>query len=104
MAATAAQLSALGSDQKFQDRIKSLLIQQAGVVYGQGASTPGYAYARQILQGSVNPLVAQIIANRTNLVASNVSYDFNEGHVITDATDAAIQSQIATDWAMLAGV
>jgi hypothetical protein len=105
MAATADQLSALGNDQHFQQRVKSLLVQQAGVVYAQGSGAIGYNYAKQILQGAINFVnVAQVLVNRTNLVASNVTYNFASGNIVTDATDAAIQSQIATDWSMLAGI
>jgi len=105
MAATADQLSALGNDTKFQQRVKSLLVQQAGAVYAQGSGATGYAYAKQILQGNINFInVTQVLVNRTNLVASNVTYNFASGCIVTDATDAAIQNQIGTDWAMLAGV
>ncbi len=109
MAASSDQSSALGNDQKFQQRVKSLLIQQAGITYTEDPATPNHAvrvqYAKQILQGSINFInVAQVLVNRTNLVGSNITYNFTSGNVITDATDGAIASQIATDWNMLAGV
>ncbi len=109
MAATADQLSALGNDQKFQQRVKSLLVQQAGAVYIEDPNTPNHAqriaYAKQILQGSVNFInVAQVLVNRTNLVGSTITYNFTSGNIVTDATDGAIASQITTDWNMLAGV
>ncbi len=108
MAATTDQLSALGNDSQFQRRIKSLFVQQAAVVYAEDPATPNHAvrvqYAKQILQGAINLNVAQVLVNRTNLVGSNISYNFADGAIVTDATDAAIASQIATDWNMLAGV
>ena len=109
MAATADQLSALGNDAKFQQRVKSLLVQQAAAVYSESTNTQNHAqrlvYAKQILQGSINYInVTQVLVNRTNLVASAVTYNFASGNVVTDATDSAIASQIATDWDVLAGV
>jgi hypothetical protein len=41
---------------------------------------------------------------RTNLTASVVTYNFDAQRVQSDATDAAIRSQIATDWNYFAGV
>jgi len=106
MAANADQLSALGNDAKFQQRVKSLLVQQAAVVYAEGpGNAQRFAYAKQILQGAINYVnVTQVLVNRTNLVASAVTYNFASGNVVTDATDAAISSQIFTDWNILAGV
>jgi hypothetical protein len=37
-------------------------------------------------------------------VASAVTYNFDAQRVQSDATDAEIRSQIATDWNMFAGV
>jgi hypothetical protein len=48
--------------------------------------------------------LAPVVATRTNIVASTVTYDFTLRAVVTDATDAAIRSQINTDWNYLAGV
>lgn len=54
--------------------------------------------------GSIAQTVAAVIVNRTNLVAGGTTYDFPNGHVVTDVADGGIQSQIATDWSMLSGV
>jgi uncharacterized membrane protein len=48
--------------------------------------------------------LAIIIANTTNLIAGNVTYDWLNNRPITDVSDAAILSQIAAVWNMLAGV
>lgn len=44
------------------------------------------------------------VANRTNVLAGTTTYDFPSGSIVTDVTDAAILSQLATDWSMMAGV
>jgi hypothetical protein len=44
------------------------------------------------------------VANRTNLVAGNTTYDFGAGRVVTDVSDASILSQLASDWSMMAGI
>lgn len=48
--------------------------------------------------------IAAVIVNRTSLVAANTSWDAVGNHIVTDASDAAIFSQLAADWNMLAGV
>src|ERR1700680_3209691 len=109
MSATADQIAALGLDSHFQQRVKSLFIQQASVVYAESAGTQNHAirlaFAKQVLQGNANfSSIAMTVANRPNLIASTVSYNFTSGFVNTDATDAAIASQVATDWDMFSGV
>lgn len=108
MASTAAQLAALGRDSQFQYRVSALIIQQAAVVYAQA---PGPApdtrrlFAKSILTNPDQALrLAAVVANRPNLIAGTTSYDFASWHVVTDVTDAAIASQINTDWDMLASV
>ena len=110
MASTAIQLAALANDSQFRLRIQSLLVQQAGTIYAESAGTPNHAlrvaYAKSVFAnpaGQAN-VVATVISNRTNLIGGNTTYDFNAGHVVTDVTDAAISSQLATDWDMLSGV
>jgi hypothetical protein len=108
MASTAAQLAALGNDPQFQLRVRSLLVQQAASVYAEAPAQPDTrrTFAKQVLAnpGTIAQNVAAVIANRTNLVAGTVTYDWNNGRPATDVTDAAIQSQIATDWNLLAGL
>lgn len=64
---------------------------------------------RQLAQAIItNPLgmatsLAPTICNATNLIAANTTYDFEAGAIITDASDAAIRSQIATLWNLMAG-
>lgn len=110
MAATADQLAALGSDPFFKQRIQALLVQQAGAVYAEDPATPNHStraqYAKLVFNNpaAAANAAAPVIANRTNLVASTVSYNFTDGRIQTDATDGAISSQLATDWNLLAGV
>jgi hypothetical protein len=108
MASTSLELSALGNDAQFRARVQSLLVQQAATVYAEAPAVPDTrrAFAKQVLN---NPsafavTIATVIANRPNLIAQTVTYDWNNGRPVTDATDAQIASQIATDWSMLAGV
>jgi hypothetical protein len=108
MAATSSQLTRLGKDPTFQDRVMSLSIQYAtAVVYIEDSQTPFHSnrigFARNLMNGG-GTNIPSIIANRPNLVASNITYDFVDGFIKTDASDAAISSQIATDWNMLSGV
>lgn len=109
MASTADQLAALGNDSQFRLRIQSLLVQQAGVVYAE-VGDPNHAtrviFAKQVNNNAaqVAQNVAAVIVNRTNLVAATTTYNFATGHIETSATDAQIQSQLATDWNMLSGV
>lgn len=62
-------------------------------------------YAGQVLADPAGKATtaAITIGGATNLTTANTSIDFN-GIVTTDATDAAILSQIATLWDALSGV
>lgn len=108
MASTIAQLNSLAEDPLFRQRCRNIILQQAAVVYNEGAVT-GHAaraaFAVKLLQspGFADQLV-QVIVTRTNLVAGTVTYDFNSRAVVTDVSDAAILSQVASDWSMFSGV
>lgn len=108
MASTSDQLSALGNDGNFRARVMVLALQYAvGTVYIEDPATPNHAlrlnYARSLVAGGGSNIPI-VIANSTNIIAGNTTYDFTTGHVKTDVTDTAISSQLATDWNMLAGV
>lgn len=109
MAATTAQLIILGNDPNFRQRIRTLVLLEAGVVYNESAATPNHTaranYASKLAQApGLADSLAPVLASRTNIAASTVTYNFDAGRAETDATDAAIRSQIATDWNYLAGV
>jgi hypothetical protein len=106
MASTASELAALGNDQQFQLRVRSIVLQVAGQVSQEAAQDPDTRrnYARQVVQ---NPEIAQRaaipVANMTNVVAANTSYDFETGQVISDITDAALFGQVTAGWDVLSG-
>lgn len=109
MAATTQQQIALGNDNNFRQRIRALLLKEAGVIYSEDAGTTAHAaralFASKVAQDpGIADRLAPVIATRTNLAASTVTYDFGLQAVVSDATDAAISSQINTDWNLFAGV
>jgi hypothetical protein len=109
MAATTNQLNALANDGVFRQRCRTLVLQICAQVYGEGTGVTNHAaraaFAVKLLQApNLADQLVSVIVTRTNIAASAVTYDFDKGEVLTDATDAAILSQIATDWSMLAGV
>lgn len=106
MPSTASELAALGNDQQFQLRVRSLMLQVAATIAEEAAQDPDTRrnYARNIIQ---NPELAQRaaipVANMTNVIAANTTYDFDTGQVITDITDAALFGQITAGWDLLSG-
>jgi hypothetical protein len=106
--ATTAQLTALGTDGAFRQRVRNLVLLEAAAVYGESAGTTNHnarvAFAfKLIATPSLADQLADVLVSRTNVTASTITYDFDRRAVVTDASDAAIRSQIATDWSMLAG-
>ena len=107
MASTASQLSALGNDGQFQMRVRALLIQQAIVVYAEAPDTPDTRrnFAKQLITNTDMAVrLAIVIANTTNVIAGNITFDFVNNRPVTDVSDAELVSQIAAVWNMLAGV
>lgn len=107
--ATTSQLNALANDASFRARIRNLVLQQAAAVYAENSGTTGHAarvaFAIKVIQTpSLADELAKVLVTRTNLTVSAVSYDWDRGVIQTDASDAAIFSQIAADWNLLAGV
>jgi hypothetical protein len=107
MPSTASQLAALGNDQQFQMRVRSIVIQVAANVIQEPPATPDTrrTFARQMIS---NPETAQRlaipVANMTNLKAGTTIYDFETAQIVTDVTDDALFSQITAAWDLLAGV
>ena len=107
--ATTAELIALGEDPHFRKRCRALFLLEAGVVYAESTGVANHT-ARANFASSIakNPSIADSLApalvQRTNLVGSTVTHNFDAQRVETNATDAAIRSQIATDWNYFAGV
>lgn len=100
----------LASDINFQRRLASLLLQEAAVVASEDPGTPDHA-ARKALADKIltspQGMAAQLapaVSNGTNLLAAETQFDFEGGFILTTAVDAAIRSQLATMWNILAGV
>lgn len=103
---------ALANDPTFRQRLKASLARIAWQVLTEGAITDHAVrrtYALQVLgnpDGAVNNLVGTFVF-RTNVIATTTSlaFDGRGGTVVQSAvTDAAMDSQLATDWSQLAGV
>jgi hypothetical protein len=102
---------ALASETSFHGRVRAALAVVAFQVIDENPATPGHAereaYARNTVLQNLTNVAVQIapwLVQRTNLMAADTTYDFASGIVVTAATDGAIESQIATDWNVLAGV
>lgn len=114
MANTAFTQQALANDPQFRLRFLGLLTQMAAQILnttiGQGSPpvTAGQqTYARSIVaapQQFASTLI-QYFVYRPNIFQSTVSVSIAEGSAIvsTDATDAAILSQLASDWPSISG-
>ena len=109
MPTTPRSQSALAADQNFQKRLSSLLLSEALVVADEDEATEDHQQRRQLAQQILtNPTqmaysLGPTIANGTNLVARDTTYNFEAGAIETNATDAEIRSQIATLWSVMAG-
>lgn len=104
------RLQALAQSGFFRQRVKNALAKIAWQVINDGAtSVQSKTYARAVLGNLDNAVigVAGWIVGRTNLISSTISATISDtdGQVIvdTDALDAAMESQLATDWVGIAG-
>jgi hypothetical protein len=110
MANDAHTQQALAADFSFQLRIRDAFSVVAWQVLGESVATVGHAQRQAYAMSVINNLqqVAQQVSpwlvNRPNVISAVTSYDFPSRSVVTSATDAALQSQISTDWNELAGV
>lgn len=102
---------ALANDGRFRQRVKNALSTVAWQVLNESTGITGHvaraAYARNVI-GSLDAAVQSVsgwIVTRTNLMGANTTVSLIQGVpvVTTDATDASIESQIATDWTLLSG-
>jgi hypothetical protein len=110
MPTTPRSQSALATDANFQRRLSALLTSEAIVIANEPDSTEFHTERRRLAQQIINNptqmsyQLGPVIANGTNLVAANTTYNFEAGAIETSATDPEIRSQIATLWNTLAGV
>jgi len=97
----------LGRDQDFIGRVATTLCVQATTVLaetGVGATHAQRAqYARIVVQNPTNAanLAAPYLAGSTNIIGT---ITIEDSGVATSVTDAALLSQIATSWDILAGI
>jgi hypothetical protein len=97
----------LAKDQAFLNRLNYLMLQQARSVKEEPASTPWHFkrtnYASLVMNSSAMMVsqAAFTIVGGINLIGT---VDITDNGVVTTANDAAIYSQVATFWNMLAGV
>lgn len=104
---------ALANDATFRQRVKASMTRIAFQVLEESPGTTGHAtratFARSFLSNPdsvVNGVVGWFVF-RTNVFAATTSlaFDGRGGSVVQNAaSDAAMDSQFATDWSNLAGV
>ena len=110
MASTTDQCTCLGNDVNFRLRARSLFLLECGAVFAEVNTTPNHSarsnFASKIVQSpTLADTLAPALCQMTNLTGANTTFNFaNGGRVETDATDAAIRSQIATSWNLFAGI
>jgi hypothetical protein len=104
---------ALANDQTFRRRLKASLARIAFQILTESTGTANHAvrkaYALQVLTNPDQAVsnLAGIFVFRTNLFSTttSVAFDGFGGTVVQSAvTDAAMDSQLATDWDSLSGV
>lgn len=101
---------ALAAEPQFRARVSAALATVSFQVILEGRDNANeikrYDYAMSVLS-SLDGKAASIapwLVERTNLLGAETSYEFSAKMVITAATDGAIESQLYTDWNILAGV
>jgi hypothetical protein len=110
MANDAFTQQALARDPRFLIRLQAALATVAWQVIGEDPQTPNHAerklFARQVISNPTGTaaIFAASLVMRTNVFNFATTYDFEQGAVVTASGDADIESQLATDWNVLAGV
>lgn len=110
MANTSHTQQRLAQDPTFQGRVRAAVATVAWQVLGEDPATPNHdkrvTYARSVINNLTYAAqtAASWLVERPNLRAFETTYDFAAGAIVTAATDPDIESQIATDWDVLAGV
>lgn len=109
MANTAYTQQALASNANFQTRVRNAISTVAWQVLNEPADTPNNKarvnYARSVIANlqMAAVTISPWLVDRPNLFGFETTYDFPSGNVVTASGDADIESQIATDWDVLAG-
>jgi len=110
----AQMFSALANDAGFRVRFTGLLegiaAQYLNTAIGSGTPvvTAGHqAYARQVIAnpGLFAGTLIQYFVHRTNIASAHIWVDISSGSpaLYSDATDAAISSQLNSDWPSISG-
>lgn len=102
---------ALAADSHFHKRLTAALAAVAWQVIAEAENTPNHEqrknYARTTVLPNLSGVAVQIapwIVMRPNVLNFSTSYDFALGAVVTTSGDADLQSQLLTDWNVLAGI
>ena len=100
----------LAADPLFRPRVRAALATVASQVLAEDPETAFHEqrenYARTVIN-NLEATAAQIsgwLVHRPNLFAFETTFDFEANGAVTASGDADIQSQLATDWNVLAGV
>lgn len=111
MANDAYSQQALAVDPHFQSRVSAALATVAWQVIEEDANTAFHeqreGYARTVVLPNLSGEATKIatwLVKRPNVNNFETSYDFKAGAVVTASGDADLESQIASDWNVLAGV
>lgn len=110
MANDAFTQQALAADHRFLLRLENALGKVAWTIINESGGTAFHAerkaFARQVLSNPIGfaTTFAPWFVTRTNVIAFTTSYDFTQGAVVTAAGDADLESQLSTDWNVLAGL
>jgi hypothetical protein len=98
MAATNDQQSALAEATGFKAAVRASIMKKTiNILENQGSFTaPQIARAKSIGQGQSLDSYYLAVAASTNVVASNVTYDFKNRTVVSDISDANLDSQVTT--------
>jgi len=111
MANTSYTQQKLATEPSFHARVRAALAVVAFQVIAESPATPDHEQRETFARVTVLPNLAttavQIspwLVERTNLIGADTTFDFAADAAVTAATDAAIESQLATDWDIMAGV
>lgn len=108
---TAFDLQALANSGFFRQRVKNALGKIAGNIIdpaiSPSATAASKSYARQVL-GNLDVYVTTLagwLVTRPNVISTTISATLVKGQVVvdSDAVDAALESQINSDWTLIAG-
>jgi hypothetical protein len=98
MAATNAQQSALAASPGFKAQVKASVMKKAlSIIENPGSYTaPQVAKAKAVVQGFISDIYYTAVASSTNVIASNITWDFTNACAVSDITEAALDSQVFT--------